>query len=245
MVVAPVGARTVSVQGATGPAGPTGASGATGPVGPRGATGVSGPIGATGKVGAIGATGPTGETGDTGPIGPTGAPGETGTTGSTGATGETGLTGATGATGVTGPTGIGIAGPTGATGGATGATGATGSTGATGPMSGETRTYFVNAHFNGTTITGSSSVPNTEMTLENNSAYRITFPAGTFPPNSSIHTVLHVHLSEHENMSNGFFNTTAATITTEEDGAGVAVYPAQAGYWVVLEYVLMYPVVTP
>lgn len=70
----PAAARTVVVQGATGPAGPTGATG------PRGATGATGPRGATGATGATGA-------GVAGPPGPPGPPGATGpsVTGPTGA----------------------------------------------------------------------------------------------------------------------------------------------------------------
>lgn len=65
----PTVARSITVQGATGP------TGATGPQGPRGATGPTGPRGATGAAGAPGvgsrrATGPQGATGATGATGP-------------------------------------------------------------------------------------------------------------------------------------------------------------------------------
>lgn len=64
-------ARTVVVQGATGPTGPRGATGATGPTGPRGATGATG-VGLQGPAGPAGPTGATGNnaTGATGPTGP-------------------------------------------------------------------------------------------------------------------------------------------------------------------------------
>lgn len=130
-------ARTVIVQGMTGPSGPRGATGPTGAqgaTGPRGATGVTGVTGATG-VGLQGVTGPTGAAGNVGPQGPTGGVGATGADGVTGATGATGVgeagvtgemgpTGATGATGATGPAGVGVTGPTGPAGTGGGGTGA-------------------------------------------------------------------------------------------------------------------------
>ncbi len=66
----PAAARSVSIQGATGPVGPMGPVGPTGPIGPTGARGATG---ATGSTGAIGIQGPTGSAGATGAAGPSGS----------------------------------------------------------------------------------------------------------------------------------------------------------------------------
>lgn len=128
-------ARSIVVQGITGPTGATGPTGPSGVAGPRGSTG---PAGAAGAPGAAGATGPAGAMGN---VGAAGVHGPAGQTGPSGPRGATGITGAVGATGAPGP------------GGAPGAAGATGATGPRATQNIQHRATTADYPGNGTRVT--------------------------------------------------------------------------------------------
>ena len=136
------------LAGAPGPQGPAGPQGDPGPTGATGATGPQGPQGDPGPTGATGPqgdTGPAGATGATGPQGPQGDPGPTGATGPQGPQGDPGPTGATGPQGPAGPNLV----------------DGTTSTSLTGYLKG-----------NGTVVSASTTVPNTDVTGLGDSATR-------------------------------------------------------------------------
>lgn len=173
LAVAPAGARTLTVQGATGA---TGATGAVGPTGPRGATGASGERGTTGAQGTSGPAGPQG------PAGATGATGLIGPEGQSGATGVTGTAGAVGAAGVTG---------------------VTGATGATGELPTQPLFFTIYGHSDGTNATLFCSIPGVTLTYYSiaNNLYTV-LPPNSLPVSTLIHIVIHTQHANNPTMEN-------------------------------------------
>ena len=181
-----------------------------------------------GPSGITGDSGPTGDVGPTGPTGPTGATGDvgqTGTGGATGPTGPTGATGLTGATGMTGATGVGVTGPAGET-----------------PYN--AFQVFIHARRDESVLIGSSSIPNTLLTLRTDEFLDISFPPGTFLPNTQVNLV--VRLRGDDDVLMGSVNRdqiAAVQGVSSNDGSFHVNTPIADGESITLEFTVIYAAV--